>query len=113
MQKWIDIIFGICKIYIDSLFATFNSIPQGTIVMWSGIVGDVPAGWYQCNGNFGTPDLRNRFILANGPGIAPHDIGGSEHHTHPPGGGSGAGKDISNVGLNVPPYYVLVFIMKL
>jgi hypothetical protein len=37
-------------------------IPVGGIIMWSGIT--VPTGWSLCNGSNGTPDLRNRFIVA-------------------------------------------------
>lgn len=39
-------------------------IPYGTIVMWSGSIANVPYGWTLCNGSNGTPDLRNRFIIA-------------------------------------------------
>jgi microcystin-dependent protein len=37
-------------------------VPVGGIIMWSGIT--VPTGWSLCNGSNGTPDLRNRFIVA-------------------------------------------------
>jgi microcystin-dependent protein len=48
----------------------------GMIMMFSGAT--VPAGWALCNGNSGTPDLRNRFILGGGF----EDIGGlSENKT--------------------------------
>lgn len=38
-------------------------IPTGVIVMWSGSIAAIPAGWRLCNGTNGTPDLRNRFIV--------------------------------------------------
>lgn len=38
-------------------------IPAGVIAMWSGAIADIPAGWYLCDGNNGTPDLRDRFIV--------------------------------------------------
>jgi len=32
------------------------------IVMWSGLLADIPKGWQLCDGTNGTPDLRNRFV---------------------------------------------------
>jgi hypothetical protein len=40
--------------------------PIGGIIMWSGALVDIPAGWQLCDGTNGTPDLQNRFILAAG-----------------------------------------------
>jgi hypothetical protein len=39
-------------------------IPSGVIVMWSGTIATIPTGWFLCDGNNSTPDLRNRFIIA-------------------------------------------------
>ena len=39
-------------------------IPTGVIVMWSGSIASIPAGWYLCDGSNGTPDLRNKFVIA-------------------------------------------------
>lgn len=41
-------------------------VPVGGIIMWSGSTTAVPKGWALCNGQNGTPDLRNRFILGWG-----------------------------------------------
>ena len=38
-------------------------IPDGTIVMWSGAKSNIPAYWHICDGNGGTPNLTNKFIL--------------------------------------------------
>ena len=38
-------------------------IPVGGIIMWSGTIANIPAGWNLCNGSNGTPDLRNKFIV--------------------------------------------------
>ena len=46
--------------------ATGGDIPRGAIVMWSGTVADIPAGWVLCDGTSGTPDLRERFIVGAG-----------------------------------------------
>ena len=37
-------------------------VPIGGIIMWSGTT--IPTGWALCNGANGTPNLRNRFIVA-------------------------------------------------
>ena len=31
--------------------------------MWSGTVSTIPSGWYLCDGNNSTPDLRNKFVI--------------------------------------------------
>lgn len=36
--------------------------PQDTIIPYYGAITDVPSGWAYCDGNNGTPDLRNRYI---------------------------------------------------
>ncbi|GIM49407.1 tail fiber protein [Capnocytophaga stomatis] len=38
-------------------------VPAGMIAMWSGNVNQIPQGWALCNGENGTPDLRNRFVM--------------------------------------------------
>ncbi len=49
-----------------------DAIPTGGIIMWSGAISAIPAGWALCDGNNSTPDLRGRFIIA-----ADADSGGS------------------------------------
>ena len=39
-----------------------SQIPQSAIIMWGGVVSNIPAGWALCDGSNGTPDLRDRFI---------------------------------------------------
>lgn len=46
--------------------------PSGIIVMFSGLIANIPAGWVVCDGNNGTPDLRGRFIRA---AVDNNDIG--------------------------------------
>lgn len=63
------------------------AIPSGGIIMWSGSVGTVPAGWYLCDGLNGTPDLRNRFVVGAGGSYGVGASGGSADaivvsHTH-------------------------------
>jgi hypothetical protein len=41
-------------------------IPHGSIILWSGSLGTIPGGWTVCNGQNGTPDLRDKFIMGAG-----------------------------------------------
>ena len=64
-----------------------SSIPVGCIVLWSGSVATIPAGYLLCNGAYGTPNLADRFILGAGNLYAPAAAGGSTDlvvpsHTH-------------------------------
>lgn len=54
-----------------------GSIPSGGIIMWSGSIASIPAGWILCDGNNGTPDLRDRFVVSVGSTYAVGDIGGA------------------------------------
>jgi hypothetical protein len=58
-------------------------IPSGVILMWSGSIASIPAGWLLCDGGSGTPDLRNRFIVGAGSTYAPGNTGGSADATLP------------------------------
>ena len=142
-----------------------SGIPTGIICMWSGAVDQVPAGWALCDGENGTPDLRDRFIVGAGKAYEAGDTGGAATHSHTasgsvgyttlsidqipnhnhgsgqliiqPGGGhsvwtgsglekplstyfqGGSGAHTHSLSVSVstitslPPYYALVFIMKL
>jgi hypothetical protein len=66
---------------------TSQLIPAGVIVMWSGSIVSIPSGWYLCDGNNSTPDLRNRFIVGAGSTYSVAATGGSADaivvsHTH-------------------------------
>ena len=39
-----------------------ESLPVGTVVMWSGDVAAIPTGWAICDGSNGTPNLVGKFI---------------------------------------------------
>lgn len=52
-------------------------IPRGIITMWSGAVDAVPSGWALCDGNNGTPDLRERFIVGAGKSYVVGYTGGN------------------------------------
>jgi len=54
----------------------------GAIILWSGIVANIPAGWQLCDGTNGTPDLRGKFIRGAFEGTE-HTTGGTPSHSHP------------------------------
>lgn len=106
----------------------------GVIAYWSGLVVDIPSGWFLCDGNNGTPDLRDQFVIGASPTLPPGSTGGSvnhyhtisgSYHMHQVTGGSdieaGTGRfdytstaalgGSSDVGGVRPPYYALCFIM--
>ncbi|MCY1672116.1 hypothetical protein OVA07_14000 [Novosphingobium sp. SL115] len=56
--------------------------PSGMIVLWSGSLASVPVGWTLCDGNNGTPDLRNRFVVGAGGDYAVGTTGGAQTHAH-------------------------------
>lgn len=136
-----------------------GNIPAGGIIIWSGAADAVPEGWALCDGQNGTPDLRNRFVLGAGGSRAVGETGGEEthklttsempshsHSDYKYRGQNGAGltevtcvaktiytsllyvlndtKGYRGLGYtnssgsssahnNMPPYYVLCYIMKL
>ncbi len=78
-------------------------VPAGVIVMWSGTINNVPAGWALCNGLNGTPDLRERFVVGASTTLAAGTvIQGSQVHAN-----------YGSAQFIVPTRYVLAFIMKL
>ena len=104
-----------------------GSVPSGGIIMWSGAIASIPAGWFLCDGANGTPDLRDRFVVGAGSTYAVNDTGGvdavtlteeqmpahdhafsgetggfSDDHNHTPSGGGnffrqGAGGPINGI----------------
>ena len=70
------------RLTAQSILAAVDiKIPRGIISMWAGGVGDIPNGWALCDGNNGTPDLRDRFIVCAGSGYGPGSVGGSSSYT--------------------------------
>jgi microcystin-dependent protein len=58
-----------------------GGIPSGVITMWSGAVANIPAGWALCNGQNGTPNLTDKFIVGAGNTYAVSATGGEAAHT--------------------------------
>jgi hypothetical protein len=65
-----------------ALDANKNALPQGCIVLWSGTLATVPGGWAVCNGQNGTPDLRDKFIMGGGGVNAALATGGASSATN-------------------------------
>lgn len=63
------------KEYVD------KALPQGCIVMWSGTIDNIPQGFHICDGNNGTPNLLDRFILGVSSQEEPGGSGGSHLKT--------------------------------
>ena len=53
-------------------------VPVGGIIMWSGATNAIPAGWRLCDGNSGTPNLTDKFIVGAGNTYNPGAAGGSK-----------------------------------
>jgi len=55
-----------------------GAVFTGMILMWSGLTTDIPDGWKLCNGQNGTPDLQDKFIVGAGTQYSPGNKGGNE-----------------------------------
>jgi hypothetical protein len=78
-----DDIYGI----LGTIPAVASVLPTGMILLWSGSIGSIPAGFLLCDGTSSTPDLRNRFIVGAGSTYSVNQTGGSADaivvsHTH-------------------------------
>lgn len=98
-QSWVETL----KAYILSV----GSLPSGSIIMYKGST--IPSGWALCNGQNGTPDLRDKFIVGAGETYSLGSSGApSTTAIDDPLIISGSTTSIS-VGLS---YYSLYYIMK-
>jgi hypothetical protein len=60
-----------------------ESLPIGTILIWTGLISKIPVGWKICDGNNNTPNLLGKYTkqvptAATNPG----GTGGSATHGH-------------------------------
>lgn len=82
--NWTDLdtlLGGVTQQEFALLSGQTSLVPAGVIVMWSGSVASIPSGWYICDGNNGTPDLRNRFVVGAGATYAVGATGGADSVT--------------------------------
>lgn len=117
-------------------------IPSGIITIWSGAISNIPSGWVLCDGNNGTPNLQDRFVVGAGSTYTVDSTGGastvtlttSEMPSHSHGYLSDSDSPVAGTGVsendnfdngrstqsagggsaheNKPPYYALAYIMK-
>jgi microcystin-dependent protein len=115
-------------------------IPSNGIILWPNTIGSIPSGWVFCDGNNGTPDLRDRFVVGAGNNYFVGNTGGVSEvtlninqippHSHDvPKGTVDGGEGVQNGPLtagvvtsqstgggqpheNRPPYYCLVHMMR-
>lgn len=52
-------------------------IPEQLIILWYGGVDDIPTGWHLCNGEAGTVNLLDRFVVGAGGSYDPGATGGA------------------------------------
>jgi len=144
MKKTITItMLALLLLSSAGILSSVEHTPSGVCVVWSGAISAIPSGWVLCDGNNGTPNLTDRFILhADADAAGTNnvgDTGGASTHTHADTfsiGGSTGDKEVDNnhddsvtdvasdshthslsgsvsAGNNVPKYYALAWIMKL
>ncbi len=65
-----------------NIFIAAVGLFPGAIIKFSGAIVDIPAGWVLCDGNNGSPDLRDKFVIGAGNTYAVDYSGGSLTHTH-------------------------------
>jgi len=79
---------------------------SGQISIWKGAIGTIPDGWTLCDGTQGTPDLRDKFIVAAGDTYAVDATGGAVNHDHS-FTGDGHNHTILSAGLEIEPFDTL------
>lgn len=118
------------------------SAPSGSIVMWHGLIANIPTGYVLCDGTNSTPDLRETFLRGAPAATEAGGVGGADTHTlatneipahvHTVGVQSGESSGTvcaeghatasatfnsgsaggSEAHNNMPSYYQILFIMK-
>jgi len=89
-----------------------GGVPDGSIVMWSGSAGSIPAGWVLCDGKHNTPDMRGKFIMGSSGGLSSGSVylGGGSFVTSAYGE-HWVGTSSGSVAVYAP-YFSLAFIKK-
>ena len=78
-----------------------DTLPSGSIIIWSGDLNNIPDGWVACDGKNNTPNLQGRVVLgpgnSNTPGSVLHTIGDKDT-------GVGGAEQYSLTMLQVPSH---------
>ncbi len=67
---------------LGSIYNNGGIMTKGLIALWLGNISDVPHGWFVCDGNNGTPDLRDQFIKVSNDLTQNGSTGGANTHNH-------------------------------
>lgn len=101
-----------------------STLLRGFIFIWSGTIDSIPNGFSLCDGNNGTINLTDKFIVGAGVSYPALEEGGSLTHWHSAMSGdynqlsntsnwrTGSGSKAAAVQNTtvIPPYYALAFI---
>lgn len=79
-------------LYLNEVLGTDGSkaVPSGIICLWSGSVDNIPDGWALCDGQNGTEDLRDKFVVGAGNSYAVNATGGNASQNVNLSGSTGA-----------------------
>jgi microcystin-dependent protein len=84
-------------------FVGYGTVPKGGIMMWSGVIADIPDGWALCNGQTSnsmlTPDLRGRFVVGYEDRVSPPVHSDNAYKTM---NNSGGLKDVTLTAAQMP-----------
>lgn len=84
--KSASLVTGLTKVWagvndtVTELATAGASLPSGLIAIWKGSTSTIPDGWVLCDGQNGTPDLQDKFILGAGNSYGVGNTGGEETH---------------------------------
>ena len=89
---------NLIKVNLHNVIDTNMIFTKGMILAWYGFINNLPKNWAICNGENGTPDLRNKFIMGVGDMSNFGKIGGKsfiklEKSNLPPIGSGGFSSD--------------------
>ena len=65
----------------NASFSSPPGLPSGAIVMWGGLITNIPTGFSLCDGSGTTPDLRDRFVIGAGGAETIGETGGANSVT--------------------------------
>ena len=81
----------------DNLTIAVAAVPAGAIIMWHGLIANIPSGWVLCNGSNGTPDPANHSVTQP----SAHAALASHQHKIPVAFVNG---NYNNIGINPTVY---------